>query len=224
MWEQIFSNPDFSKTQIIFYFLGAFGWFASYILVVRKIIKDKWVEFPAFVIAGNVAWEFLWGFVFDLSFGGIFLQYVWRGGFLLDAFMLYSVYKYGKKQYKMEFIRKNYVFLVTGVFIAMMTMLYLYVMHGYDIAMGFNSGMILNIIHSVGCVLLFMDHPDRKFSFWIGITRFLGTNVFFFAYLLYYREVQYFSISMIVISIVIDSYYLYEVVRRNKKFALAEKK
>lgn len=221
MWEQIFNNPDFSNTQIIFYFLGALAWFASYILVVRKIVKEKWVEFPAFVIAGNVAWEFLWGFVFDLSFGGMFLQYVWRGGFLLDVFMLYAIYRYGKKQYNMEFIQKNYSILVTGVFIAMMTMLYLYVEHGYDIAMGFNSGMILNIIHSVGCVLLLLNHPERKFSFGIGITRFMGTNVFFFAYLLFYNEVQYFSISMIIISIIVDVFYLSEIIKRNKKMAIA---
>jgi hypothetical protein len=221
MLDQIFNNPDFSRLQIIFYFLGALGWFASYILVVRKIIREKWVEFPAFVIAGNVAWELLWGFVFDLSFGGMFLQYVWRGGFLLDVFMLYSIYRYGKTQYRMEFIRRNYAFLVTAVFISMLTMLYFYVDHGYDIAMGFNSGMILNIIHSAGCLLLLLNHPERKFSLWIGIFRFLGTNVFFFAYLMFYRETQYFSISMIVISIVIDTYYLSEVYKRNKKPALA---
>jgi len=221
MLEQIFNNPEFSNLQIILYFLGAFAWFASYILVIRKIIKKKWVEFPAFVIAGNVAWEFLWGFVFDLSFGGIFLQYVWRLGFLLDVFMLYAVYRYAKSQYKTVFIRKNYYFLVSAVFISMIALLYFYVEHGYDIAMGFNSGMILNIICSIGCVLLLWDHPKRQFSFWIGFTRFLGTNVFFFAYLLLYTETQYFSITMIIISIIVDTYYRSEVLRRNKKLEIA---
>jgi hypothetical protein len=221
MLEQIFNNPDFTKTQIIFYFLGAFGWWASYLLVIRKIIKDKWVEFPAFVIAANVAWEFLWGFVFELHFGGIFLQYVWRGGFLLDAFMLYAIYRYGKSQYKTAFIRKNYVFLVTATFIAFLALIYFYVERGYDIAMGFNSGMLLNMIHSIGCVLLFWDHPKRKFSAWIGITRFLGTNVFLFAYLLLYREPQYFTITMLVITFTIDIFYITEVIKRNKKLALA---
>jgi len=221
MWTQIFNNPDFTNTQIILYFLGAFGWWASYLLVIRKIVKEKWVEFPAFVIAANVAWEFLWGFVFDLHFGGIMLQYVWRGGFLLDAFMLYAVYKYGKSQYKTEFIRKNYNLLVTGSLIAFFALIYFYVDHGYDLAMGFNSGMILNIMHSIGCILMFYDHPKRKFSTWIGITRFLGTNVFLFGYLLLYREPQYFTITMLIITFIVDLYYISEVVKRNRRMAVA---
>ena len=218
----IFNNPDFTNIQIIFYFLGAFGWWASYILVIRKIIKDKWVEFPAFVIAANVAWEFLWGFIFDLSFGGIMLQYVWRGGFLLDAFMLYMVYKYGKSQYKTTFIRDNYYFLLTGALVSFFFLIYFYVRHGYDLAMGFNSGMILNLIHSIGCLLLFYDHPKRKFSEWIGITRFLGTNVFLFIYMLMYREPQYFTITMLTMTFIIDLYYISQVIKRNRQMAIAK--
>lgn len=221
MFEQIFNNPDFTNLQIIFYFLGAFGWWASYILVIRKIIKEKWVEFPAFVIAANVAWEFLWGFVFELHFGGIFLTYVWRGGFLMDAFMLYAVYRYGKNQYKMEFIRKNYAFLVTAAFVAFFALIYFYVDRGYDIAMGFNSGMMLNLMHSIGCLLLFYNHPERKFSTWIGITRFLGTNIFLFAYLLMYRHPQYFTITMLVITFITDIYYISEVIKRNRRMQTA---
>ena len=221
MWEQIFNNPDFTKTQIIFYFLGAFGWWASYILVIRKIIREKWVEFPAFVIAANVAWEFLWGFIFDLHFGGIFLQYVWRGGFVMDAFMLYAIFRYGKSQYKTPFIRKNYHFLVAAAFVVFFLMIYFYVTQGYDLAMGFNSGMLLNMIHSFGCVLLFWDHPQRRFSTSIGITRFLGTNVFLFAYMVLYREPQYFTLTMLTITFIVDLFYIAEVIKRNRKLAIA---
>ena len=221
MMSAIFNNPNFTQPQIIFYFLGAFAWCACYLLIIRKIIKEKWVEFPAFVIAANVAWEFLWGFVFELSFGGIFLTYLWRGGFLLDVVMLYFVFKYGKQQYKTEFIRKNYSFLVSATLVAFLALIYFFVDHGYDLAMGFNSGMILNIILSVGCVLLFYNHPDRKFSVWIGIMKFVASDIFLFIYLLYYRETQYFSITMLAICFIIDLYYIYAAAQRNKKLELA---
>lgn len=218
MWSQIANNPAFSDLQVALYLLGAFGWCASYILVIRKIIKEKWVEFPAFVIAGNIAWELLWGFFLDLSFGGMFLQYVWRGGFLMDVFMFYAIFRYGNKQYHMPFIHKNYHLLLVGVFFSFLFMVYFYAKHSYDLAMGFNSGMILNIIHSVGCLLLFLNHPKRRFSFWIGFTRVLATDVFFFAYILLYDIPQYFTITMCVIVAIIDFYYLYAVAKRNRQF------
>jgi len=220
MLDQIFNNPDFSNAQIIIYFLGAFGWFISYMLVIRKIRLEKWVEFPAWAIAGNVGWEFLWGFVFELSFGGIFLQYLWRGGLLLDIYMLYAVYKYGKSQYNMEFIKKNFHLLVTGVLVSMTLLIYFFVEHGYDLEMGFNSGMILNLIHSIGCLMLFYEHPKRQFSAWIGISRFFGSSIFFFIYMLMYTPVQYFSITMLSITFIIDLYYIVQVIKRNKTIVI----
>lgn len=222
MWSNIANNPSFTDLQVALYLLGAFGWVTAYILVLRKVMREEWVEFPAFIVAGNIAWEILWGFVLDLSFGGNFLLYLWRGGIILDAVMFYAIFQYGKHQYKMPFILKNYKILLVGIFISFGFMIYFYATGGYDLAMGFNSGMVLQIIHSVGCLLLFLNHSERRFSFSIGLARTIATDAFFFAYILLYREPQYFAITMCVIVLIVDIYYLYAVAKRNKEFDARE--
>lgn len=62
--ETLFTSEKYTTQQMILYYLGAFSWFSAYILVVRRIIREKFIEFPGFIIAGNVPWELLWGSIF----------------------------------------------------------------------------------------------------------------------------------------------------------------
>ena len=129
IWQQLISDPTgtYTPTEMYLYYAGAAAWLVTYALVIRKIIKEKFVEFPALIIAANVSWELLGGFVLgypsivqsgigwpDLPehaqtpvvFGGPILLWAWRAGSLMDVFMLISCLRYGAKQTSEEWLKK----------------------------------------------------------------------------------------------------------------------
>jgi hypothetical protein len=212
--ELIGTNETYTHVEVIIYLLGAFSWFLSYALVVRKILLEKFVEYPILAITANVVWEVLWGFVFELAFGGHILLVLWRLGTFLDIFMFYSVLRYGKVQVSVEFVRQNYIFVMLFAAACSGFIIYTFVKTGYDLPMGINSGMILNLMMAVLSLFLFWQMPERKFSFWIGFWRFLGTDVFFTIYIFILYPNLSFPITLCVINILLDGLYLVLVYRR----------
>jgi len=216
MLEQLIGTTEFSPLQVGIYYCGAISWFISYILVVRRIIREKFIDYPVLAITANVVWEVLWGFAFELSFGGNYLLTLWRLGTFLDIFMFYSVLRYGKIQVSVAFLQKNYV--PTMIFAAIVSTIciYTYVKTGYDLPMGINSGMILNLLMAVLSILLLWQLPNQKFSFWVGFWRFLGTDVFFTIYIFDIYSDLLFPVVLCVINFGLDTFYLYLVYQRNR--------
>lgn len=215
--EQFLHNPRYSDLALYSYYLGALFWLITYALVIIRIVKGKFLEFPAIVIAANVAWELLWGFVFELSFGGPILQYSWRFGFLMDAFMLYTALKYAKSQIDIPDLFKWIKLIVISFFLFSFGFLYFYVKEGFDLPMGFNSGMLLNVFMSVLCILFLLRRPNHQFSIWIAISRFIATDVFFTIYIYNVDQPVWFAIFLCWTCVVLDSIYIYLVASRRRK-------
>lgn len=182
MIEQFLHNPRYSDLALYSYYFGALFWLLTYVLVIVRIVKDKFLEFPAIVIAANVAWELLWGFVFNFSFGGPILQYSWRFGFVMDAFMLYTAFRFAKSQVDIQSLQKYMKPITALVFLFSLAAIYLFAIGRFDLPMGFNSGMLLNLMMSILCLLFLLRRPDYPFSVWIGILRFIATDIFFVIY------------------------------------------
>ncbi|MBX7109144.1 MAG: hypothetical protein K1X61_10900 [Chitinophagales bacterium] len=216
MVHSLFTSDNYTFFELLMYYLGATFWVITYILVVRKIIVYKSVEFPVIVICANVPWEFLWGFVFKLDFGGPYLLWFWRFGNFLDMFMLYSALRYGAAQFSSALVQKHFRPFALGA-VAMFAILnYFYTKAGYDLAMGFNSAMILNVLQSALCIQMVLNLPNQKFSFSIGLARMIATDVCFTAYIVSHSPQAYFPIAMCIICFILDGFYLYLVNRQNK--------
>lgn len=223
MLEGLFQNDHgYTPFEISMYYTGGICWTISYFLTVRKIIKDKFLEFPIMAITANVVWEFIWGFFLELDFGGMYLIVLWRLAFFLDVFMFYTVLKRGKIQVSVPFLQKNYVPVMIGTAIAWGFLIYAFYQSGADLPMGFNSGMILNVMMSVLCLMMFWQMPNRKFSFWIALFRALGTDVFLMIYIFNVSPDLWFPKVTGVISFVLDGYYLYLILQRNKSLKNTE--
>jgi hypothetical protein len=219
MWRELFESDTYTVAQLLMYYTGAFFWLFTYAWVIRRIIKEKVVEFPGIVIAGNVAWELLGGFVIypPLPFGGDIMLHAWRAGAIMDVFMMYSVFRYGVKQYSDPALRKLHPYMVSIAFIFSGALTYTYYNAGYDLPMMFNSAMILNIYMSALCLSLFFRLKEYRFSRAIAIGKFLATSVFFQFYLLMVSPDQYFPLVMGILCFILDLAYIILVFKRNKE-------
>jgi hypothetical protein len=206
--------PDYA---LYAYYMGALFWIITYAMVIYRIVKHKFLEFPAIVIAANVSWELLWGFVFNFAFGGPILQYAWRLGFFLDVFMLYSAFRFAKDQVDIPHLKEWMKFTVPAVFLFFLGAIYFYVIEGFDLPMGFNSGMFLNLFMGVLCLLFLLRRPNYPFSLWIGIGRFIATDVFFTIYIYNVRQHVYLSIYLCWTCIVVDLIYIIALLHFRKK-------
>lgn len=216
MIDQFLHNSRYSDLALYAYYFGALFWLITYVLVIVRIVKFKSLEFPAVVIAANVAWELLWGFVFKFSFGGPILQYSWRFGFLMDAFMLYSAFRFAKSQVDIPALQKYIKPIVALVFLFSLALIYLFAIERFDLPMGFNSGMLLNVFMSVLCILYLLRRPNFQFSLWIGISRFIATDIFFTIYVYNVNQNMWFSMLLCWTCFALDLTYIYLVYQQRK--------
>jgi hypothetical protein len=225
LFNDLFVSEYYSKLTLSFYYLGVLGWLVAYILIIKKIIKDKFVGLPLFAIAANVSWELLWAYVFPLDFGGRTLLYAWRFGLLLDLFMLVSVLRYGRIQFTTQYMKDNYLFLGIIAFVISVMLNYTFSDSGHDLPMGFNSGMILNIITCIAAFQLFLNIPTEKFSVAVGVARTLATDVFLFTFLILAPASRFpdkrMSYVLCVVCLFIDIAYIVCVIKRNKQLDAA---
>lgn len=219
--ESLFTSDKYTVLQLSMYYLGAAAWLTTYMLVIRKIIKEKFVEFPAIVICANVSWELLWGFAFKLDFGGPVLLWAWRAGFFMDAFMLFATIKYGASQATIPLIKKHFKAIMSIAFLCFGVIIYFYVKEGYDLPMGFNSGMLLNLLMSTLCIILILRLHERKFSSAIAWGKFLASSVFLNAYIWLVPGPFNMSRALCVICFFLDIYYIYLVKNRKREFEKA---
>lgn len=77
--------------------ISGISWTPVYVDLIRRGFKDKTYGMPLFALAFNIAWEFVFGF---LVVKGISLQRVvntiW---FLLDAVIVYTYFRYGRRYF-----------------------------------------------------------------------------------------------------------------------------
>lgn len=161
---------SFSKTAVILLLLGmAFGWLASYVLIIYRSIKDKTYGMPFIALAFNICWELLYGFILIPSKAGLQTQ-VNRLWFLLDVFILTCYFLYGKKEWKNVGLQ-NY-FLPFSLFTIASAGFILYY---YDKATGpiaiTNSAFIMSILISalyIGMLLKRKSISGQSFgiAFW----------------------------------------------------------
>lgn len=166
---------SFSKTAVILLLLGmAFGWLASYVLIIYRSIKDKTYGMPFIALAFNICWELLYGFILIPSKAGLQTQ-VNRLWFLLDVFILTCYFLYGKKEWKNVGLQ-NY-FLPFSLFTIASAGLILYY---YDKATGpiaiTNSAFIMSILISAMYIGMLLKRKSISGqSFGIAFWKCIGT-------------------------------------------------
>jgi hypothetical protein len=77
--------------------ISGISWTIVYIELIRRGFLDRTYGMPLFALAFNIAWEFMYAF---LAFPGLSLQRIvnitW---FLLDAVIVYTYFRYGRRDF-----------------------------------------------------------------------------------------------------------------------------
>ncbi len=77
--------------------ISGISWTIVYIDIINRGFKDKTYGMPLFALAFNLTWEFIFGFLVGNGFSlQKVVNSVW---FILDAVIVYTYFKYGRKEF-----------------------------------------------------------------------------------------------------------------------------
>ncbi|MBU6342422.1 MAG: hypothetical protein KGS48_13080 [Bacteroidetes bacterium] len=182
---QLINTTDYSPLVLILAALGAIGWIIAYFITIHNIRKHQYVEMPVFCACGNIAWEFLWGFIFydRINMG---LLYIWsyRVWFLIDIFIFISVMRYGYKQLDLPLLRRNAKVIFVGLTLACAAIITAFIKSELDNPMGSQTSYILNFLISATYIFNWLRfRKTQTYSNSVAWTKMLGTlmySIFFF--------------------------------------------
>ncbi|HLO17435.1 MAG TPA: hypothetical protein VK206_21560 [Anaerolineales bacterium] len=106
-------NQDF-WLYVTYFFLALF-WLPAYILIARRGFIEKTYGMPIVAMLGNWPWEWIYGLNLDSPCPIVWstcperpLQLANFASMFLDAFIVYTVFKFGRNKFSNRFIRKYY--------------------------------------------------------------------------------------------------------------------
>lgn len=171
------NTTDFTPTELMLFGIGCFGWVVSYVAILFRVQRNRFLEIPAGAVVANIAWEFLWGFVYTTSMGMLF-AWGYRIWFFLDIFIVYMLFKYGWKQADTPAIAHFFRPASAFGIVCWLVALYYFIGEGYDTSYGAISGYILNMMMSALYIVLIAkaDNP-QFFSDIVAWSKMLGTAV-----------------------------------------------
>jgi hypothetical protein len=206
--EPLFNLKDYTVAEHVFFAVGCLLWVFTYVIVIRDIVKKKFIEIPIVAVCANFVWEFLWSFVFKTDMGEL---YIWgyRIWFFLDCFIVYGLFRYGVKQVSIPLIAKYFSTVLTLCILSWGAMLYYYIKL-YDAPfthMGANSGYVLNVMMSALYVTLFLKmNQPQNFSYLSSWFKGVGTILISVFCFMHFTDG--FLLSMCVITAVLDIIYI----------------
>lgn len=168
---------QYTIPQLIASGLGEVLWTVVYILVIRDALKKKYVQLPATIVAANLAWEFLAGFVFPSPAGklmGLGFQ-IW---FAIDVVIFALVMKYGRKQLPSDEQVKYFPYIIISISVMTLILLYLYFIEGSIIEHYSIAAYLINLIMSAQFLMNIMRLSVVKFmSRKVAWAKMLGTGI-----------------------------------------------
>ncbi len=201
-----FNTTDFTVPQLVLFAAGCIGWVVAYIGTAITIFKRQVVEIPAGAVAANVAWEFVWGFIFGSTMGRAFTwgYALWC---LQDVFITYSTFKYGHKQIANPHLRRWFKPALAFGIVAWGVAIYFFVYDHYDNGYGAITGYILNVMMSALYILLLLQGNARDFSPLVGWSKMIGTGLLsVFGYIVNSHNL--FLMSLCAITLFLDLVYI----------------
>lgn len=198
---------DYTPLQLALYASGAYLWVIAYVIYIRNGIRYKYVEMPAFAVAGNIGWEFCWALVFRTDLGELsrYAHFAW---FALDLAIFWLLLKYGRKQTDIPFIQRFWVPIMLFCALASGAFYYSFVKQGFDVGSTIQSAYICQLPISFLYITLMLRQKNLSaFSYWTAWTRTLGTGVIgVFAFMRYPDHP--FLLTMAVIATLVDFVYI----------------
>lgn len=177
---QLINTTDYTPLELILAALGALGWIFAYFITIRNIRRHQFVEMPVFLVCADIAWEFLWGFVFNgrINMGE---AYVWsyRAWFLIDIYIFISVLRFGYKQIDLPLLRKHAPSIFIATTLTAAAIVIGFVKTELDNPMGAQTSYLLNLLISSTYITNWLRLRHREhFSKLVAWLKMLGTLMY----------------------------------------------
>ena len=167
---------DYSGAEVAWYVGGFLAWTPAYVMILWIGFKHRRLEIPVLAATGNIAWELLWGFFFSVNMG-YGLQNIYRGAFLIDAGILYLLFKYGRDQTASPVGRRWFPVVILALLAAWgWVIVSMHHTPNVDLPLGSTSAYLVNLLES-GVYLWFgvtVANP-RLMSLVVAWSKGLGT-------------------------------------------------
>jgi hypothetical protein len=170
-----FNTSQYPVPLLILFGVGCFGWVVAYVAIVRNALHNQFLEIPAGAVVANIAWEFVWGFLYPNELGRFF-SWGYRIWFFFDLGIVYMLFRFGERQVELPELKA--VFRPACLFgiAAWAVGIYFFVGEGYDTGYGAISGYILNTMMSALYVVIILRHGQLyDFSLVVAWSKMLGT-------------------------------------------------
>ncbi len=201
-----FNTKEYTVLQIVLFTTGALLWVAAYINTIYWIRKKQTLDIPAIAITLNFGCEVVTG-IFFVPNMGIALVIAYWAWMVLDAYIIFSLYRYGYKQLRVDFFKQNFhKFLIVGLVTSFLVQCTFIVK--YDLPMAPLDSYVINLVMSICFIYMFFIpgyEGNRKLTGW---TKFLGTGIISVMFQSKYPD-NYFLTSLYIFCALFDVYYLY---------------
>lgn len=201
-----FNTVDYTVLQIVLFTTGAVLWVAAYINTIYWIRKKETLDIPAIAITLNFGCEITTAIFFVPNMGNALVLAYWAW-MVLDAYIIYSLYKFGYKQMRVDFFKERFhKFLIVGLIVSFFVQC-TFILR-YDLPMAPLDSYVINLVMSICFIYMFFIpgyEGNRKLTGW---TKFLGTGIISIMFQSKYPE-NYFLTSLYVFCALFDVYYLY---------------
>jgi hypothetical protein len=213
---------DYSGWEVAWYVGGFLAWTPAYVMILWIGFKQRRLEIPVLAATGNIAWELIWGFFFsvDMGYG---LQNVYRGAFIIDAGIIYLVFRYGRAQASTPLVRRWFAPLVVGLLLAWgWVVVAMHHTPNVDLPLGSTSAYLVNLLES-GVYLWFglMVLDPKVMSLVVAWSKGLGTGFVTVFVFLEYPDHAFVKTLAVVVGI-IDAIYIALLYARRRGVAWLE--
>jgi hypothetical protein len=213
-WMHIVNLCEYSLTDVGLVMLGTLFWVICYFAVIRGGFKNKFVEMPMFVAAGNIAWEFVWSWFEQTNMG---LLYLWgyRVWFFMDILIFYLMLRYGYKQVSNAWLRKYWkpsFILITVFFIFFY---YFFAKGGFDTPIGATSAYTLSVGISTLYIALFVQRSNEYHFSWTAAWSRAAGDIIITVFVLSYYQIGILAVMGAYVAL-LDLVYVYLVWRKKQ--------
>ncbi len=160
---------------------GGLFWSLTYILIIRRGLKDKTYGMPLAALCANISWEAIFSFIYPPSIPQLYINYIWL---FLDIFIVLQFLKFGKSEFRVLSNKQFY----TMFLLVLITAFGFVFSISYEFSdwkgayAAFGQNLMMSILF---IAMLFRRDDLRGQSIFIALFKMIGTTLSSLAFYFY---------------------------------------
>ncbi|MGV3589813.1 MAG: hypothetical protein ACO1OF_22590 [Adhaeribacter sp.] len=160
-------------------------WTITYLLILRRGAKDKMYGMPLAALCANLAWEFIFAFVFPHPYPQRIINYIWL---TFDLGIMAQYLTYGRREFPKN-LNKPFFYLNFLIGLLFSALLIAYISVEFEEFIGYYAAFGQNMLMSVLFISMFFRRNSLGGqSVYIALFKMLGTILASITFYLYFPK------------------------------------